>query len=114
MDDGSKTAYANPALVISLHDVSPAHEQQVRTLLSALEEYGPLSLLLRPNYRSCWPLTEHPHFTAWLRDLSAVGVSTSGNAAGPGSDSPPQATRAMQAAASVRTRTSRRMARAVR
>jgi len=68
------------SLVVSVHDVTPAHEAALRVLLQVLAEHGVsrTSLLVIPDYHrpawdGAWELSRHASFGAWLRELEARG-----------------------------------------
>jgi len=57
--------------IISLHDVTPARELEVRQAVSVLRGWGfaRFALLVVPDFRGRWALTNHPGFCEWVRDL---------------------------------------------
>src|SRR5262245_29118436 len=62
-------------LLVSIHDVTPAREPEVRVLweLCARREITP-ALLVVPNWHGRWPLEDHPRFVRWLRGRVADGA----------------------------------------
>src|SRR5688572_4141806 len=64
-------------LLLSVHDVSPAHADRVERLVSVLERHaGPFrfAMLVTPDFHGEWPLAAHPRFRAWLRAQAGAGV----------------------------------------
>jgi uncharacterized protein len=61
--------------LVSVHDVTPALERDVRTLWDLCAEYriAP-ALFVVPNWHGQWPLEEYPSFTAWLRERARRGA----------------------------------------
>lgn len=55
-------------LVVSLHDVSPRHEEAIEAILAFLAGIGvpPVPLLVVPDFHGEWPLDRHPGFVAKL------------------------------------------------
>ncbi len=66
---------SRPALVVSIHDVSPLTSLRVTDMLAGLAEAGVerTSLLVVPNHHHRAPMAEDPEFQAWLRELQATG-----------------------------------------
>lgn len=63
-----------PSVHVSLHDVSPAFEEEMNEALALAAEYGARpALLVVPNYHGQWPLLDHPSFVRRLRELAAAG-----------------------------------------
>jgi predicted deacetylase len=64
-----------PQLLVSVHDVTPAHEARLAALYRLLDEAGVrhFALLVVPNWHGAWPLEEFPSFTAKLRERAAGG-----------------------------------------
>ncbi|HVB30793.1 MAG TPA: DUF2334 domain-containing protein [Gemmatimonadaceae bacterium] len=62
-------------LLVSIHDVTPALERDVRALwdLCAERSVTP-ALFVVPNWHGRWPLEEHPRFAAWLRAKAREGA----------------------------------------
>jgi predicted deacetylase len=62
------------SLIISLHDVTPAWEAEVRACLTLLDEIGArgVSLLVIPEFRGV-AFDREPAFTAWLHERVAAG-----------------------------------------
>ncbi len=63
-------------LHLTLHDVSPVHENTLRKIHSAICELGVVrySMLVVPDYHGEWPLERFPAFCQWLRELEENGV----------------------------------------
>jgi predicted deacetylase len=64
-------------LLLSVHDAAPGHEGALREMHGILRDCGIGSrycLLVVPDFWDSEPLSEHPDFTSWLRELSAEGV----------------------------------------
>lgn len=61
-------------LLVSIHDVTPRHEEAVRQLWSwcTSHEIVP-ALLVVPRWHGRWALPEHPSFVAWLRSCRQLG-----------------------------------------
>lgn len=61
--------------VVSVHDVTPAHEDQLRRIMAMLVEQGVTrtSILVIPNYHGGWDLRSHPGFIHWLHQLEDDG-----------------------------------------
>ena len=59
---------------VSLHDITPAREQEARTLLSLCESCGITrgTLLVVPNFHGQYPLRQHP-LAQWLQTLARNG-----------------------------------------
>jgi uncharacterized protein len=64
-----------PALIVSIHDVSPLTASRVRVILEDLAQVGVerTSLLVIPNHHEKAPLKEDPACGAWLRGCAAEG-----------------------------------------
>lgn len=65
------------SLLVSIHDVSPAHERAVAQLWDMCAALGVQpALLVVPNWHGAWPLERYPDFVAWLitraREGSAI------------------------------------------
>lgn len=62
-------------LLVSIHDVTPAHEIRVRSLWRLCRSMGVTpALSVVPNWHGRWPLERHPAFAHWLRDRVADGA----------------------------------------
>lgn len=62
-------------LLVSIHDVTPALERDVRALWDLCAECGITpALLVVPNWHGRWPLDEFPRFAAWLRAREREGA----------------------------------------
>ena len=66
---------SRPALVISIHDVSPLTQPVVQEMLADLAGLGVTrtSLLVIPNHHHRAPLAEAPLFCGWLEKLQDAG-----------------------------------------
>lgn len=54
-------------LLVSIHDVAPPFEPQVRELWSLCSSYGVRpALLVVPRWHGAWHLEQHPRFTNWV------------------------------------------------
>ncbi|MBV9464187.1 MAG: polysaccharide deacetylase family protein [Verrucomicrobiae bacterium] len=64
-----------PALVVSIHDVAPRFEPEVRGILARLEELGisKCSLLVVPSYHADGPITRNPRWMDLLRAWHRAG-----------------------------------------
>ena len=63
------------SLLVSIHDVTPAHEQPVRALWKLCRESGATpALLVVPNWHGEWPLDQHPEFVKWIRECALQGA----------------------------------------
>lgn len=64
-----------PALIVSIHDVSPLTAQRTQVMLDDLARIGvaKTSLLVIPDHHRKAPLKNDPACAAWLRDLAAQG-----------------------------------------
>lgn len=65
-----------PELLVSVHDVTPAHERSLEVLYRLLDELGVrrYALLVVPDWHGAWPLGEFATFTAGLRQRAAAGA----------------------------------------
>jgi uncharacterized protein len=55
-------------LLVSIHDVTPAHEQNVRKLWELCQCRGVSpALLVVPNWHGEWPLEQYPQFIKWIQ-----------------------------------------------
>lgn len=63
------------ALIVSLHDVAPANQEDCAKILAELSRHGVAvsSLLVVPNYHHRGASMEDPTFVRWLRDLETDG-----------------------------------------
>jgi uncharacterized protein len=69
------TAPASPTVVVSIHDVTPAHEDAVRALWTRCREHGLTpALLVVPNWHGRWRLAEYPRFVQWLHRCAEAGA----------------------------------------
>jgi predicted deacetylase len=64
-----------PALVVSIHDVSPVTREPVTFMIAALARIGVrrVSLLVVPDHHHHGNITADPDFGTWMRDLVAAG-----------------------------------------
>jgi predicted deacetylase len=64
-------------LILSIHDVSPAHEDRIDRLIALLERRaGPAryAMLVVPDFHGGWPLPRFPAFQRRLRGWAEAGV----------------------------------------
>ena len=63
-------------LLVSVHDVTPAHAQRLDVLYRLLDELGVrrYALLVVPEWHGAWPLERFPEFVAGLRERAARGA----------------------------------------
>jgi predicted deacetylase len=62
-------------LLVSIHDVSPANEVNVRDSWKICRSRGITpALLVVPNWHGRWPLARSPKFVGWLRARAADGA----------------------------------------
>ena len=62
-------------LLVSIHDVTPALDERVRTLWAMCRERGVTpALLVVPNWHGEWPLEQSPAFVQWVRECAADGA----------------------------------------
>lgn len=62
-------------VLVSIHDVTPAHQTQVLELWELCRTNGfTAALLVVPYWHGNWPLSEHAEFAAWLRQCSTDGA----------------------------------------
>ena len=64
------------ALLVSVHDVTPAHADALERVFALLEEIGVgrYALLVVPEWHGAWPLADHPEFTAMLAERQRAGA----------------------------------------
>ncbi len=67
-------------LIISVHDVSPAFEKEIKIILKKLNEIGinKKSLLLVPNYERKYDLRKYPKFIARIKKEKQAEIVTHG------------------------------------
>lgn len=64
-------------LLLSVHDVSPAHRDRIPRLIDIIERHAgaaSFAMLVTPDFHGQWPLSAHPDFRAWLRGQADMGV----------------------------------------
>ena len=63
-------------LLVSVHDVTPAHARRLEVLYRLLDELGVrrYALLVVPEWHGAWPLAHFPEFVAGLRERAARGA----------------------------------------
>lgn len=62
-------------LLVSIHDVTPAHADAVARLWVLCAERGLRpALLVVPDWHGRWPVERHPDFVGWIRDRVADGA----------------------------------------
>ncbi len=64
---------SRPALVTSIHDVSPLTWQATQCILERLEGFGPFSLLVVPDHHHRGHMLDHPEFCHWLQHRAEGG-----------------------------------------
>ena len=63
------------ALLVSIHDVTPAFAAQAQRLWSLCRQFGVTpALLVVPNWHGKWPLQHDDAFIAWVRDCADKGA----------------------------------------
>jgi predicted deacetylase len=63
------------ALLVSIHDVTPALAPRVEALWALCRTRGVTpALLVVPNWHGQWPLAEHPEFVRWVRARADDGA----------------------------------------
>jgi predicted deacetylase len=70
------TAQARRQVLVSVHDVTPAHTVRIQKIFSLFSDIGltQYALLVVPNYHGAWPLDEHPGFAADLHRRQEAGM----------------------------------------
>ncbi|RMD89878.1 MAG: DUF2334 domain-containing protein [Alphaproteobacteria bacterium] len=64
-------------ILVSLHDVTPAHFARLRDIVATLERIGVgsrFAMLVVPDFWSRWPLPAHRSFVDWLREQAGRGA----------------------------------------
>jgi predicted deacetylase len=62
-------------LLVSIHDVTPARESQVKLLWNLCTDRGVMpALLIVPNWHGEWPLEAHPRFVSWILARAQEGA----------------------------------------
>lgn len=63
-------------ILVSVHDVTPAHAARLREIFQLFTELGltRYALLVIPNYHGAWRLDHHPAFTSDLRRRARAGA----------------------------------------
>lgn len=62
-------------LLVSIHDVTPAHDAAVRALWALCREHRVTpALLVVPDWHGRWPLAKSPAFVAWVRGRVTQGA----------------------------------------
>ena len=63
-------------LLVSIHDVTPAHDGRIERILDLLAELGVrrYALLVVPNWHGDWPLERHPEFVEGSSRQQAGGA----------------------------------------
>jgi predicted deacetylase len=63
------------ALLVSIHDVTPALAPRVEALWTFCHERGVTpALLVVPNWHGAWPLADYPEFVRWVRERADDGA----------------------------------------
>jgi predicted deacetylase len=68
---------AQKRLILSIHDVTPAHEDRIRRLIALIERHAGAhryAMLVVPEFHGDWPIAQFPDFQRWLRGLAEAGV----------------------------------------
>ena len=74
---GRGTRPGERRILVSLHDVTPAHLPRLREIVAFLDRIGVgprFAMLVVPDFWSRWPLRDHRAFRDWLRLQAARGV----------------------------------------
>ncbi len=62
-------------LLVSIHDVTPAHAENVTRLWDICSARGLRpALLVVPDWHGAWPLAAHPEFVDWIRTRAREGA----------------------------------------
>ena len=64
-------------LLLSIHDVSPAHEARIARLIDLIERRAgaaAYAMLVVPDFHGEWPIARFPAFRRWLRAQAEAGV----------------------------------------
>jgi predicted deacetylase len=62
-------------LLISIHDVTPALDKNVRAWWDICRRRGVVpALLVVPDWHGAWPLDRSPEFVGWLRECAQTGA----------------------------------------
>ena len=62
-------------LLVSIHDVTPAHDKNVLKLWELCRRRGVTpALLVVPNWHGEWPLEQYPHFVKWIQAGAKQGA----------------------------------------
>lgn len=62
-------------LLVSIHDVTPAHEKNVLKLWDLCQRRGVTpALLVVPNWHGEWPLEQYPQFVQWVQAGAEQGA----------------------------------------
>jgi hypothetical protein len=69
------THHRRGCALLSLHDVTPAHDRLVRTAIDEIASWGAgfPALLVVPDYHGGWPMANHPDFVEFLRQAKQSG-----------------------------------------
>lgn len=64
-----------PYLTVSIHDVTPKFESELKEIIAELNRRGihSRSILVIPNYELNYDVSKNENFTAWLHDLEKTG-----------------------------------------
>ncbi len=64
-----------PKVLVSIHDVTPAHADSVKRLWELCRTNGfTPALLVVPDWHGEWPLHDHPEFVKWVLECGASGA----------------------------------------
>ena len=62
-------------LLVSIHDVTPAYQREVRTLDAIARRHGAVpALLVVPDWHGQWPIERSPDLLAWVRGRASQGA----------------------------------------
>ena len=62
-------------LLVSIHDVTPAHEDRIRELWRLCRACSSTpALLVVPDWHGRWPLRKHDSFVGWVRSCASAGA----------------------------------------
>ncbi len=62
-------------LLVSIHDVTPAHDEAVRGLWAMCREHEVTpALFVVPDWHGAWPVKRHPDFVEWIAARAAEGA----------------------------------------
>ena len=67
---------ASHYVLVSVHDVTPAHRERIQRIFDVIAEFGVkhYAILLVPNWHGAWPLERHREFVGELRQRQEAGA----------------------------------------